>query len=535
MSAISDLKMRRFMGRTAAILYTVGATVALLAVLLPHWKGMRSGPILILLSIAYAAVPPLLLWSARFPRAAFHAVPMAGALLITIALAFANNDAGAATFAALYVFPTLYSFMFFSWRKGLLHLGWVGMLYAITLLSMPSPAGPVKWIFAMGTCGAAGAVVAWLVQTRNLVENALRTRETEFRLLFASNPHPMWVYDSHTLAFVEVNDAAIEKYGWTREEFAEMRISDIRPPEDVPRLLDSLKRTSRSAFQLSTDWRHKLRDGTIIDVIISSHTLSFRGRSAVLVVAEDVTEQKQAERAMAQAYELEREAAERLRGLDEMKNSILEAVSHELRTPLTVVLGIAATMRDNRGRLPAAASDELVERLANNATRLERLLTGLLDLDRVTRGIIEAERDATDVLALARRVAGDSSLRNVTVRVDDGSTTAMVDAAKVERIVENLIVNADRHTPPGTTVWVRAKDGEDGLLLTVEDSGPGVPDPLKADIFEPFRRGDTPAHSPGTGIGLSLVSQFAKLHGGKAWVEDRPGGGASFKVLLPAA
>jgi signal transduction histidine kinase len=111
-----------------------------------------------------------------------------------------------------------------------------------------------------------------------------------------------------------------------------------------------------------------------------------------------------------------------------------------------------------------------------------------------------------------------------------------VDASKVERIVENLLANAARHTPPDTTIWVRVGPERGGVLICVEDDGPGVSDTLRDTIFEPFRQGPhAPSHSPGVGIGLSLVAKFAELHGGRAWVEERPGGGASFKVYLPGA
>jgi two-component system sensor histidine kinase MtrB len=111
---------------------------------------------------------------------------------------------------------------------------------------------------------------------------------------------------------------------------------------------------------------------------------------------------------------------------------------------------------------------------------------------------------------------------------------AWVDPAKVERVVENLLTNAGRHTTPDTPVWVKVARQRDGVLLTVEDAGGGVPQELRAALFEPFRQGPkAAAHAPGVGIGLSLVARFAELHGGRAWVQDRPGGGASFQVLLP--
>jgi two-component system sensor histidine kinase MtrB len=111
---------------------------------------------------------------------------------------------------------------------------------------------------------------------------------------------------------------------------------------------------------------------------------------------------------------------------------------------------------------------------------------------------------------------------------------AWVDSAKVERVVENLLANAGRHTTPDTPVWVTVTRRDDGVLLAVEDAGTGVPQELRAALFEPFRQGpEVAAHAPGVGIGLSLVARFAELHGGRAWVQDRPGGGASFQVLLP--
>jgi PAS domain S-box-containing protein len=118
-----------------------------------------------------------------------------------------------------------------------------------------------------------------------------------FRPLFAGNPLPMWVYDLETLAFLEVNDAAIDRYGYSRQEFLQMRLTDIRPPEDAQRLLENVS-SGRPIFQRSGQWRHRLRDGRLIDVEITSHTLTFRGRAAALVVVHDVTERKQAEDAL---------------------------------------------------------------------------------------------------------------------------------------------------------------------------------------------------------------------------------------------
>jgi signal transduction histidine kinase len=227
----------------------------------------------------------------------------------------------------------------------------------------------------------------------------------------------------------------------------------------------------------------------------------------------------------------ERETVERLQELDELKNTFLSAVSHELRTPLAVILGMALTLQQHEPRLDDERRRQLLDHLVDASRKLESLLADLLDLDRLTRGVLQPRLEQTDLAELVGRVVegigGDASVATEPL-------TAAVDAAKVERIVENLLYNAYKHTPPGSKVWVRLDAEEEGALLVVEDAGPGIPPALRESIFDPFQRGEA-TDASGTGIGLSLVARFAELHGGRAWVEERAGGGASFRVFLPSA
>jgi signal transduction histidine kinase/putative methionine-R-sulfoxide reductase with GAF domain len=258
----------------------------------------------------------------------------------------------------------------------------------------------------------------------------------------------------------------------------------------------------------------------------------------------DVTQRKQAEEALraserkySDAFRREREAAQQLRALDEMKNTFLEAVSHDLRTPLTSILGSALTLEQSQLQIPTDDALDLVRRIATNARKLERLLADLLDLDRLQRGIVAPQRRPTDLAELIHRaVAETENPQGRDVHVDVAAVVASVDGAKVERIVENLVANALRHTEVQAQVWVHAEASDGGVLIRVDDDGPGIPPELRDEVFEPFRQapGSAAGHSPGVGIGLSLVRRFAELHDGRAWVEDREGGGSSFRVLLPA-
>ena len=291
-------------------------------------------------------------------------------------------------------------------------------------------------------------------------------------------------------------------------------------PDDRDWVLAEDARTDRTGDPWFAEYRVIAKDGRT--VWIRDHAVLVHGEHGEPDCWQgyyiDVTEQRNAETATREAL-----------------NTFLDAVSHELRTPLATVIGIAKTLKRAGGSLAGDDVADLVDRLVNNADKLDRLLTDLLDLDRLTKGIVAPKLQRTDLAALVGGVAQEwrqRSGRRLEVLAEP--VVATVDAAKVERIVENLLANAERHTTPDTPVWVRLARREDGVLLAVEDAGAGVSRELRAELFEPFRRGpQAPTRTPGAGIGLTLVARFAELHGGRAWVEEREGGGASFQVLLP--
>ena len=218
--------------------------------------------------------------------------------------------------------------------------------------------------------------------------------------------------------------------------------------------------------------------------------------------------------------------------LDGLRDSILATVSHELRTPLTSIVGFALTLQAKGDEIAKETRSEMVAHLTAQARKLERLLSDLLDLDRLRHGLVRPGFRTRDVGRLVAEVAGAYPVDGHPVEVDVEPVLAEVDAAQVERIVENLLGNAIKHTPRGTDICVRVTRCDEGVLITVDDCGPGVSEEHRTAIFEIFNRGGT-SDTPGTGIGLSLVAQFTAVHGGRVWVESNPSGGASFRVLLP--
>lgn len=371
------------------------------------------------------------------------------------------------------------------------------------------------------------------IADRKALEQDLRTMAESFRAL-AEGSGDLGIYRfrfAPNLRVDYINPLLEETYGVTSTELrADPSPLWERLDEHGRCQLDRTRRGEDVGWPVDAVWRHP--DGRRLEV--QFHEVPLRGVSGrldgVLGVVRDVTGQRRRQRALASALDLERAAAEELRRVDDLRQVFLRAVSHELRTPLTSVLGFGATLRDRGAELPGSAVTELASRLHRQSARMQLLLDDLLDVDRLSRGVVTLDRSPADVGALVERVCDDPS-----VTVEAVSCTAEVDAAQVERIVDNLVGNARRHAGATATVRVRVVAG-DPVRIEVDDDGPGVDEALRPTVFEPFAQGRNASGdpSPGTGIGLTLVAAFAELHGGRVSVGDSDLGGARFVVELPA-
>ena len=239
-----------------------------------------------------------------------------------------------------------------------------------------------------------------------------------------------------------------------------------------------------------------------------------------------------------QAYEAERRRAETLAELDRAKTAFFSNVSHEFRTPLTLMLGPLEDAISHDG-LPAAVRQRL-ELAQRNAARLQRLVTSLLDFSRIEAGRSLASYQATDLAALTRdlastfRSAMEKAGLSFTVECTGLDEPAFVDREMWEKIVLNLLSNAFKFTFEGG-VTVRLTQQGSGALLEVADTGVGVPAVELPRLFERFHRveGSQARTHEGSGIGLALVHELVKLHGGAIDATSVLGQGTTFRVHLP--
>jgi PAS domain S-box-containing protein len=339
----------------------------------------------------------------------------------------------------------------------------------------------------------------------------------------------------HTSAYFSPQVEAL--IGYTPEEMT--RDEPLWPrllhPDDRDRILAASMYSENTGGPYDVEYRMIAKNGNVVwvhdqAVLIKDEHGTPKFWQGVWV---DLTEQKRAAE-LELELKAEREEAAELRAIDELKTTFLRAVSHDLRTPLAAILGLSVTL-ETQEDLGSAEARDFARRISMNARKLDRIVSDLLDLDRISRGILEPNLAETDLGDLVERVLEESELlaeRESEIAIEP--VTIEADAAKIERIFENLLSNAVRHTPPESKVWVRVGPEAAGALLVVEDDGPGVPAEHRESIFQPFGQGaGAPEHAPGVGIGLAVVARFAELHGGRAWVQDREGGGASFHVFLP--
>jgi two-component system sensor histidine kinase KdpD len=218
---------------------------------------------------------------------------------------------------------------------------------------------------------------------------------------------------------------------------------------------------------------------------------------------------------------------------DEQRSALLRSVSHDLRTPLAAIRAVASDLRDGTV-YDDDTRTELLATVCDEAERLDRLVANLLSLSRIEAGALRPDLQAVPfdelVADRVRRLA--RMFRQVRVDVGLPPDRPLVDGdySQLDQLLTNLLENAARHAPQGSTVRVDGRRRDGMLEVRVSDEGAGVPDWETEHIFEPFRRGEGSASS---GVGLAICRAIAEAHGGRIWVERTSGGGATFVVTLP--
>jgi PAS domain S-box-containing protein len=354
---------------------------------------------------------------------------------------------------------------------------------------------------------------------RREAEEAVRQSEARYRTLFERNPHAMFVYDTQTLVFLTVNDAAVHQYGYSRDELVRMTLLDILPPDDVSARLGALERAA-PGFERRGVWRSRKKDGTLIDVEILTHTLPFGDRSACIVVAYDVTERRRLEEQFLQAQKME--AVGRLAG----------GVAHDFNNLLTVINGYAGMMLEDLGEgSTCAAHARAILKAGERAAALTQQLLAFGRKQIVSPRLLDVNAVVADAAALLGRVIGEDILLNLDLQSGLGRVRA--DPTQLEQALLNLAVNARDAMPRGGRLALTTRDTGAEIELSVADTGHGMTEAVRRHLFEPFFTTKEPGK--GTGLGLAAAYGIVEQAGGRIDVETSLGAGTTFRIILPRA
>jgi PAS domain S-box-containing protein len=383
------------------------------------------------------------------------------------------------------------------------------------------------------------------VTERKGAEERLHESEERHRMLFDNNPHPTWAYDRETLRFLAVNKAAVRKYGYSTAEFLAMTVKDIRPSEDIPALLASVDHVREGSENVS-DWKHRLKDGSIIDVEITSYGLNFSGRPAEVVVAVDITQKKHNEaekmKFMDSLAAANRQLELRNREVEhatKLKSKFLASMSHELRTPLNAIVGFSGLLADGTAGEMNDKQKRFVSHIKDGAHHLLQLINDILDLSKIEAGQLEIRcedfqvKDALpEVLSTIRPLA---MAKHIQVHHDlSASYSIYADRVRFKQILYNLLSNAVKFTPEGGQVSVDCAQQGELICISVADTGIGIRAEDQELIFEEFRQIEGDGAHEGTGLGLAITKRLVEQQGGQIWLESEVGKGTRFSFSLPA-
>jgi PAS domain S-box-containing protein len=361
---------------------------------------------------------------------------------------------------------------------------------------------------------------------------------SRYRLLFRVHPEPMWVFNIETLRFLEVNDAALRRYGYSRDEFLAMTVEKIYPPEEMPALLESL--SLPSGREESTSELHRVKDGSVIEVQVSTRDI---GKGNRYVMAQDVTEKKK--------YQQQLQQAQRMESLGQLAGG----VAHDFNNLLGVIINfswfvkanLTAEIESGNGeRLRPVLKDmERIERAAENAARLTHQLLAFARVDVVQPRPMDMNVVVAEMAPMLRRTLGEHI--DLVAAPGPALWPVMIDSGQLSQVLTNLAVNSRDAMPKGGKLTIDVANIDVDLAyaaarptlkpgryvrLRVSDTGAGMDKKTLEHAFEPFFT--TKPRGQGTGLGLATIYGIVTQAGGTIEVYSEPGLGTRVSVLLPA-
>lgn len=368
-------------------------------------------------------------------------------------------------------------------------------------------------------------------------------RERRYRELFEANPNMMWIFDTQTLKFLAVNDAAVRRYGYSREAFLAMSIEDVHPSEDVEELREVIGRAEpdMTLMDESRIWRHLTHDGELVLVEVVRHPITFNGRPARLVMITDATQRLVTASKLRQRLDTvvgQRDRlSEELAAARQVVDGYVHLITQELRAPLNLLQQLARQLEDGRIALAADAAEGETASVLEEARRATLILEGVSRLAQAER--LPLHRQPVDLArlvdALLPRLEARRPGRRIHLEMEP-SLPCEGDPELLQILMEVLLDNAWKYSAGRADAWVRVggvlAEGSGVVTFFVSDNGTGFPSADASRLFVPFQRQHAAAEFEGFGLGLAAAAIIVARHQGRIWAESGTDRGATFHFEL---
>nr|WP_243183265.1 PAS domain-containing sensor histidine kinase [Anaerosolibacter carboniphilus] len=382
---------------------------------------------------------------------------------------------------------------------------------------------------------------------RKSAEEIVVRSEKKFRKLFHNANDLIFLYQFHEDGtpgrYIEINDVACQRLGYDRNELLSMTPCGITSPNKTAEGRETIKKLLHQDH-ITFETVLLTKDGQEIPYENNAHFFTLNGERVVLSISRDITERKKAEAQLRNIMNQNQKLLKETLEYDALKTEFFSNLSHEFKTPLNVILGALQLIYARQGENPDQNCPGISKDLhiiKQNCFRLLRLINNLIDITRVDTGFMKLQLENQNIVNIVEditlSVAEFIESKGITLEFDTNveEKTIACDADKIERIMLNLLSNAIKHTQPDGRIWVNILDQGDHVLISVKDTGRGIPLDKQKIIFERFRQANPLMNRTheGSGIGLSLVKSFVEMHKGTITVESKEGEGSQFVVILP--
>ncbi|MFL6300843.1 MAG: response regulator [Terriglobales bacterium] len=353
--------------------------------------------------------------------------------------------------------------------------------------------------------------------------------EARFQLLFAQSPHPIWVFDRATHDVLEVNAAAVRDYGYSRDEFLTMKVTELRVPEDVPEFTEIFQTGAPGKFFRA---RHRRKGGKLMTVQITAQQIEFAGREAEIEIAQDISEKLALEEKLRQSQKME------------AVGTLAGGVAHDFNNLLTVITGYSKLLGERfTNDEQARRSIEQIAKASERATALTRQLLAFSRRQVLQPSRLDLNKVIASLIAKAEPAFRGQAIHLV-ARLPESSAIVKADAGQIEEVIMNLVQNAADSMLSGGEIQVQSSivrldadkaaslDVKPGRYATiaVKDGGSGISEETLSHVFEPFF---STKSDKASGLGLSTVFGIVRQSEGAVEAESEIGKGSSFTVYLP--